>query len=40
MEIIRIDVMVSIVFISMDKSMDFEMLFAINATGLLQYCEI
>ncbi len=32
-EIIRISVMVSIVFVS--RVMDFVMLFAINATGLL-----
>ncbi len=34
-EIIRI----SVVFVSR-VTMDFVMLFAINATGLLQYCEI
>ncbi len=38
-EIIRISVMVSIVFVSR-VTMGFVMLFAINATGLLQYCEI
>ncbi len=38
-EIIRISVMVSIVFVSR-VTMGFVMLFAINATGLLQYCEL
>ncbi len=38
-EIIRISVMVSIVFVCR-VTMGFVMLLAINATGLLQYCEI
>ncbi len=38
-EIIRISVMVYIVFVSR-VTMGFVMVFAINATGLLQYCEI
>ncbi len=38
-EIIRMFVMVSIVFFSR-VTMGFVMLFAINVTGLLQYCEI
>ncbi len=38
-EIIRILVMVSIVFVSR-VTMGFVMLFAINATGLLKYCKI
>ncbi len=38
-EIIQIAVMVSIVFVSRVTT-GFVMLFAINATGLLQYCEI
>ncbi len=38
-EIVIISVMVSIVFVSRD-TMGFVMLFVINATGLLQYCDI
>ncbi len=38
-EIIRISVMVSIVFVSR-VNMGFVMLFAINETGLLQYYDI
>ncbi len=37
-EIISIYVMVSIVFVSRDKTMGFVMLFAINATGLECLC--
>ncbi len=37
-EIISIYVMVSIVFLSRDKTMGFVMLFAINATGLECLC--
>ncbi len=38
-EIIRISVMIFIFFVSR-VTMGFVMIFAINATGLLQYCEI